>query len=341
MNEKVDLTIIIVSWNVKDLLKSCLESIAKAQGSLNLEVFVVDNASTDGTAEELENDAKLPASTSQDSSWRGGRKTCETSENAKSNLNIKIILNKENLGFAKANNQAIRKANGEFILLLNPDMKLFPDTLINIVDWMKQNPQAKIAGCHLVDKRGQTVSHVRQFPTITDQLAIILKLPHIFPNILNKYLRKNFDYTRAQKVDSVRGSFFMIRSNLNESETPASRLQKGEDSSPHTVGGDCHPRLLDERYFLWFEEVDFCRQVQQGKGEVWYTPSAKAIDHVGRSFKQLPRGKTQKYFMSSQLKYFQKWHPKPQYLLLKLAWPLGLAIAWMGEKLNLKSKTKT
>jgi len=309
MNEKVDLTIIIVSWNVKDLLKSCLESIVASQGALRLEVFIVDNASSDGTVGEIE---KYTLRQAQGGENREIKRTA-----------FQIIKNKENLGFAKANNQAIRKANGEFILLLNPDMKLFPDTLTNMVSWMRQNHQAKVAGCHLIDAQGRTLHHVRRFPKLSDQLAIILKLPHLFPNILNKYLRKDFDYSKAQKVETVRGSFFMIR--------------------PIPVGGQTFARLqeLDERYFLWFEEIDFCCQVKQNGGEVWYTPAAKAIDYVNQSFKQLPLGKTQKYFMSSQLKYFKKWYPKSQYYLLKLAWPIGLAIIWLGEKFNLKSKTKT
>ena len=305
-----DLSIIIVSWNVKDLLKTCVESIIASQGALGLEVFIIDNASNDGTVEKI---SRLIG----DPPKRRENKKLEIR-----NLNIKLIKNQKNLGFAKANNQAIKKAVGEFILLLNPDTKLFPDTLTKMVNWMRENPQAKVAGCHLIDAQGQTVYHVRRFPKLTDQLAIILKLPHIFPNILNKYLRKNFDYTKAQKVDSIRGGFFMIN---NVPKQTFARVQVE----------------LDERYFLWFEEVDFCRQIRQNREEVWYTPAAKAIDYVGQSFKQVPRGQAQKYFKQSQLKYFKKWHPTWQYLLLKLAWPIGLSLTSLGEKLNFKSKTNT
>ena len=164
MNEKIDLSIVIVSWNVKNRLKQCLESIFKARLNLNLEIFVVDNNSKDGSAEMVK--SKF--------------------------AQIKLMKNNQNLGFAKANNQAIKKAKGGFILLLNPDTKLFSDTLANIISWMRKNPQAKVAGCHLVDKQGKTIPHVRRFPSIWNQLAIVLKLPHIFPAILNKYLRKNF-----------------------------------------------------------------------------------------------------------------------------------------------------
>ena len=295
MNDKIDLTIIIVSWNVKNHLKQCLKSIFEARANLNLEIFVIDNNSKD-----------------------------DSTAMVRSNFpEVKLISNNQNLGFAKANNQAIKKARSEFILLLNPDTKLFPDTLANMVNWMKKNLQAKVAGCHLVDKQGRTIPHVRQFPTIWNQLAIILKLPHIFPSVLRRYLRKNFDYAKPQKVDSIRGGFFMMHA-ATEGDQTFGHLQV----------------KLDEQYFLWFEEVDFCRQVQKNNQEVWYTPNAKCLDYVGQSFKQISSLKKQKIFKNSMLKYFKKWHPVWQYYILKTAWPIGLSITWVGEKLNIKFPPK-
>ncbi len=302
----MDLSIIIVSWNVKEKLKENLLALFKSEGDVSFEIFVVDNNSHDGTAEMVK----------KEFSFNG----------------VKLIVNAENLGFAKANNQAIKQARGEFILLLNPDMRVLPDTLSNMVKWMRNNKQASVAGCRLIDEQGNTIKHVRKFPTIWDQLAIVLKLPHIFPNVLNKYLRVDFDYLKPAEVDTVRGGFFMIN-----------------------VGALRAMPLLDERYFLWFEEVDFCRQVYEKKarlrpafcgtaarqGEVWYTPAAECVDYVGQSFKQLPRGKTQKYFRDSMLKYFKKWHPAWQYRLLKAIWPIGMFITWLGGKTHLKSKANT
>lgn len=295
----MDLSIIIVSWNVKEKLRENLLALFKSEGDVSFEIFVVDNNSHDGTAEMVKNEF----------SFNG----------------VKLIANAENLGFAKANNQAIKQARGEFILLLNPDMRVvLPDTLSNMVKWMRENKQASVAGCRLIDEQGNTIKHVRKFPTVWDQLAIVLKLPHIFPNVLDKYLRVDFDYSKDAKVDSVRGGFFMLR---RTSPRPSPREGEGE--------------LLDERYFLWFEEVDFCRQVYEKKGEVWHTPAAECVDYVGQSFKQLPRGKTQKYFRDSMLKYFKKWHPAWQYRLLKLVWPIGMLITRLGEKTHLKSKANT
>ena len=286
----MDLSIIIVSWNVKNKLKENLLALRQSQGGLNMEVFVVDNNSADGSAEMIRR---------------------EFSE-------VKLIANSDNLGFAKANNQAIRQAKGDFILLLNPDMRVFPDTLKNMVEWMKENKKASVAGCYLVNEKGEIVKQARRFPTILDQLAIVLKLPHIFPSVLNKYLQADFDYKKSAPVDSIRGSFFMIRKETIEK-----------------IG------LLDERYFIWFEEVDYCQRVKKAGGQIWYTPSAKCLDYVGQSFSQVSKGKTQKYFRDSMLIYFKKWYPVWQYWILKLAWIPGVIFSFLGANLGIKSRVRT
>ncbi|NTW22053.1 glycosyltransferase family 2 protein [Candidatus Falkowbacteria bacterium] len=287
---KVDLSIIIVSWNVKDKLRENLQALHASTGELNFEIFVVDNDSADGTAEMVA--SEFP--------W------------------INLIANKENLGFAKANNQAIVSARGDYILLLNPDMKPAPDTMVKMVDWMRINPQAAIAGCHLINETGITVKHVRRFPAFADQLAIVLKLPHLFSGILGRYLREDFDYTQPARVDSVRGGFFMLRK-----------------ETVRDIG------LLDEDYFIWFEEVDYCRRAEKKGLEVWYTPVSECVDYVGQSFKQVKRGTTQKYFQDSMLKYFKKWHPGWQYWILKSAWPIGRTAAVLAEKIKVRPTAKT
>ena len=180
---------------------------------------------------------------------------------------------------------------------------------------MDKHPKVGVAGCHLVNEKGETIPHVRRMPTVLDQLAIILKIPHIFPGVLNKYLYKNFNYDQESEVDSIRGSFFMIRGEL---------LQK--------------IRGLDERYFIWFEEVDYCRRAREAGFKVMYTPVTECTDYIGKSFAQLPRGKTQKYFQDSMLKYFKKWHSLWEYILLAIAWPLGKIIARIGDFFKFKQK---
>lgn len=285
----MDLSIIIVSWNVREKLKDNLRSIFDSKHA-SFEVIVVDNNSYDKTADMVKN--FYPQA--------------------------KLIANRENFGFAKANNQGIKQARGKYILLLNPDMRVFDDTLSNMIVWMGHHESAWAAGCKLIDENSKIINHVRRFPRLGDQLAIIMKLPHLFSGILNNYLRKDFDYAKSAKADSVRGGFFMIRAEV---------IKK--------VG------LLDERFFLWFEEVDYCLRVWRAGGEVWYSNAAECIDLVGQSFKQLNRHQAQKYFRDSMLKYFKKWHSPLAYWILKLAWPLGLLIGRLGEKIKFKRQANT
>ena len=237
-----------------------------------------------------------------------------------------IIRNEANFGFAKANNLALKQIESRYALLLNPDMLLKPDTLGDMVGWMEKNQQAVVASCRLLDEKGEIVRHVRRFPELWDQLAIALKLPHLVPGILDKYLRPGFDDGQAAPVDSVRGAFFLINLEV------ARELKLFADSTlPY----------LDERYFLWFEEVDYCRQVRKGGGEVWYTPAAEGVDLVGQSFKQVRRQTTQKYFAASMLEYFRKWHPAWQGLLLKIAWLVGKILAKISDKIGIKGRART
>ena len=101
---------------------------------------------------------------------------------------VRLTENKNNLGFAKANNQALKLIKNKYALLLNPDMKLREDTLQNIYNWMENNKQVSVAGIKLLGEDGGIIKHVRKFPKFFDQLAIILKFPHVFPQILNKYI---------------------------------------------------------------------------------------------------------------------------------------------------------
>lgn len=279
----MDVSIIIVSWNVKDLLKENLQALYASVSDITFEVFVIDNNSADESAEMVRE--YFPQA--------------------------HIIANKDNRGFAKANNQAIEKATGRYVLLLNPDMRVHDTTLQDMVLWMDSNPQAAVAGCHLVDEAGGTVPHVRRFPRLFDQSILITKLSHVFPSLLNGYMMTDFDYSRESLVDSIRGSFFMIRKNVIEK-----------------IGG------LDERYFIWFEEVDYCKMVYKAGLEVWYTPDITCIDFIGKSFSQVMGFKKQIMFTDSMQKYFHKWHPGFQSHMINVLRPIGLGLAKIYDSMR-------
>ncbi len=286
----MDLSIIIVSWNVREILRENLRLTLSATAGLSSEVIVIDNASIDGSAAMVA--SEFPT--------------------------VKLIANAENLGFAQANNQGLTLATGRYLLLFNPDMQPNPSTFTDLIQWCDQNPGAGVVGVRLVGEHGELVKHVRRLPTLFDQLAIVLKLPHLWQGLLNHYLRVDFNYTHASVVDSVRGSFFTIRREVYE-----------------RLGG------LDARYFVWFEEVDYCRQVATNGWSVMYTPTVTCTDLVGKSFSQLPRGRSQQFFQDSMLKYFAKWHPAWQAVVLRYAWSLGSRIARTGEWLGINTRAKT
>lgn len=198
---------------------------------------------------------------------------------------VKLIANQNNVGFAAANNQGIRESTGNYILLLNPDTEIIKNSLVKSLDFIKQNEKIGILGCkHL--NTNLTIQHsVRRFPTITAIALIFFKIYKLLPNLpaIYRYMAKDFDYKVSKKVDQVAGSFMLIRKELlNE------------------IG------LLDENFFIWFEEVDLCKRAQDASWEVWYQSSAEIIHHGGSSFKQQMTLKKQKMFFKSALYYFQK-----------------------------------
>ncbi len=289
MTYPMDFSIIIVSWNVRERLRYNLERLAEST-NVTFETIVIDNASHDGTVAMLA--ADFPE--------------------------VSVIANEENRGFAAACNQGLRRAAGTYLLLLNPDMAVEPQTLERLKAWLEANPQAAVTGIKLLDSDGNLVRHVRRFPTWLDQTAIAFKLPHLLPRLLDRYIMSDFDYGQASSVDSIRGAFFVIRRPVLEA-----------------IG------LLDERFFIWFEEVDYCRRARHSGLEVWYTPAAQAIDYVGQSFNQVSTRAKQAYFRRSLLAYFSKWHPRWQVIVLRAAWSIGGLIALVASAARLRSKTKT
>lgn len=286
---EIDLSIITVGFKSREFVRELLNSLFAARGNLSIEYFIIDNASDDGLIDMVQK---------------------EFVPRADERLQIFPIQNSANLGFAKANNIGIKQSRGRYVLLLNPDMRLFTDSLTKLVEWMDNNIDAGIAGGKLVDAGGALVRHVRRFPTVADQLVLLLKLPHVFPHILDRYVATDFDYTAEAKVDSIRGSFFAIRRSVIEK-----------------IGG------LDERYFIWFEEVDYCKEAHKHGFSVWYTPEFVCTDFVGRSFSLVGGYRRQSYFTESMVKYFSKWHPRHAWMF-KILRPIALAAAWVAEKIQ-------
>lgn len=272
-NSNIVISVIIVSWNVSALLKRCLHSLISFS-KLPIEIFVVDNASRDATLAML---SEMKIKFLQES------------------LPLHIIVNEANIGFSRANNIAIKKSRGKYILLLNPDAEIMKNTLITMVQFFHEHGQCAIAGCKILNPDNTQQLSVRNFPEFFSQALILLKLHHIFPLLppLKKYFRTDFDYSVSQEIEQPMGAFFMFEKKLIEQ-----------------IG------YFDENFHLWFEEVDFCKRAEKIGLKNYYVADASILHWGGSSFKQLFPLKKQRIFNASLLYYFKKHNGLLQYFAL-------------------------
>ncbi|MBI5254496.1 glycosyltransferase, partial [Candidatus Falkowbacteria bacterium] len=163
-----------------------------------------------------------------------------------------------------------------------------PGSLKVLYDYMLAHPKVGIVGPKLVDQFGKLNKDAlpRRFPKLLDQICILLKISKLFPSCLKKYLYADLDATKEQEVDSVRGSFMFVRRELLD------KLGWG----------------FDPRYFIWFEDVDLCREAWTRGYKVVYNPFVESIDYVNQTFRHISFLQKRKWFMASMIKYFIKWH---------------------------------
>ncbi len=222
-----NLSISIVSFNSGEFLLQCLESLESVKNEANLDIWVVDNDSTDGSVEEVKK--KFPG--------------------------INLIENKENLGFSKANNQALSKIKSEYILILNPDSKIVSGTLEYMLKFLDQNPDVGAASCK-VEKADGTLdwaSH-RGFPTPWASFK------YYFLKDDSLYHLNFQNMAKPHEVDSIVGAFFLTRKSV---------LEK--------VG------LFDEQFFMYGEDLDLCYRIKKAGFKVMYVPEVKIIHYKGVS----------------------------------------------------------
>lgn len=284
MKRHMNLSIITVTYNSADQIRTVLNSVRPAIRDLSYEVLVADNGSSDETVSIVKNEYRT----------------------------VKLFELKHNAGFAAANNLAAKEAAGDYLLFLNPDMRLEPESLDKIVGWINSRPDVGIASCKLVDRNGQFCQGAkpRRLPHVFDQIMILLKIPHIFPGVLNKYLYSDFDSEIEQEVDSVRGSFLLMRRSLYEKLGWA----------------------FDPRYFIWFEDVDICRECRRAGLKVVYTPIISCVDYLSQSFNKKSGMWKQKNFTMSMLIYFRKWEPWHKWFLIALFRPVAIALTFISGR---------
>jgi hypothetical protein len=228
----LDLSVIVVNYNTSTFLRNCLQSVFEQTRGLDYEVIVVDNASWDGSREMLQHE--FPK--------------------------VRTIFNSENKGFAAANNQAIRVAQGRYVLLLNSDTRVLDGAIQETFHFMEEHREASIVGCKLLNSDGTLQPSCMSFPTVWNLFVESSFLYLVFPRtkLFGRYHMSYFNYDTIETVDFVTGAFMMIRRAVFES-----------------VG------LFDESYFMYTEETDLCYRAKQHGFNVCFIPWTTIV-HYGR-----------------------------------------------------------
>ena len=232
------LSVVIVNYNVEYFLEQCLLSVEKAIEDVPTEVFVVDNASVDGSCAMVK--ARFP--------W------------------VKLIENKDNVGFSRANNQAIRISTGEYVLLLNPDTIVEQDTFLRVVNFMDDHPKAGGLGVRMIDGKGEFLPESKRgLPTPWVAFCKIAGIYRLFRRSkrFNHYYMGYLDEHEVNQVEILSGAFMLMR-------------KKTLDQ----VG------LLDETFFMYGEDIDLSWRIIQGGWENYYFPETRIIHYKGESTKK-------------------------------------------------------
>jgi Predicted glycosyltransferases len=252
------LSIVIVNYNVKYFLEQCLDSVRKATQSIDSEIFVVDNNSSDQSLEYL----------------------------APLFPEVRFIENKENVGFSRANNQAIREAKGEYILLLNPDTVIGENTLVRTCCFMDEHPDAGALGVKMIDGSGAFLPESKRgFPSPWNSFSKMSGLARLFPHnkFFGSYHLRYLDENQINSVDVLAGAFMLLR-------------KKALD-----VAG-----LLDETFFMYGEDIDLSYRICKAGYANYYFPEV-ILHYKGESTKKDIR--YVRHFYEAMLIFFNKHYP--------------------------------
>lgn len=263
----IELSVIILNWNTKKLLENCLTSVFNQTKNINFEVIVIDNSSTDDSVKMVK----------------------------KKFSQVILIENKKNLGFAKANNQGIRRARGEYILLLNSDTKLVDNTLTKLVGFAKTKKNLGVAGPRLLN----------QDKTPQPSVAPFYTLPVVALSLFggDRFLRRS--PTQACQIDWVSGSCFLIKREV---------IKK--------IG------LLDERFFMYIEEMEFCYRSKKAGFKVWFYPQSQ-VYHLVRGSSLEGKQKVIWWIYKGLIYFYQKHFAPWQLVVLKFLLRTKAAGAWL------------
>jgi len=276
---QVDVSVIIVSWNVVEWLIPCLASVREGWGALRGEIIVVDNGSADGTPERVR--AAFPE--------------------------VRLWVNPVNRGFPAANNQGMALARGRYFFLLNPDTRVLDRAIESLVAFAEAHPEAGVVGPQLLNPDGTVQSSRRRFPTFwTALFESTWWQPYAPRGLLRRYYVLDRPDDAVQEVDWVTGAAMLVRREAAEQVGP-----------------------MDEGFFMYAEELDWCRRMRAAGWRVFYFPHAKVIHYGGRSSDQVP-ALQHLAFQRSKIRYFRKYHGAAAaaalraFLIGQYLWQIGL-----------------
>jgi len=285
----LDLAIVIVNYNVHDLLQRCLKSVYASQGEFTMAVSVVDNDSTDDSVDMVQND--FPQ--------------------------VQLITNKQNVGYPAANNQGLRRLgldNGpaeerpRYCLLLNPDTEVPPDAFRKMIAYLEQNPEVAIVGPKLVMPDGKLdLACRRSFPSPEIAFYRMLGLSRLFPNSqrFSRYNMTYLDEDELAEVDSVVGAFMMVRTEAIDQ-----------------VG------LLDERFWMYGEDLDWAKRIKDAGWHVMYNPEVTVL-HVKRASSRQNKRADVEFYRAMLIFYYKHYQAQtPRILHWAILFALAFKGGW-------------
>jgi GT2 family glycosyltransferase len=281
----LDLSIIIVNYNVKEFLQNLIHSIEKASTKITKEIIVIDNASDDGSVEFLKE--KFPQ--------------------------IRLIANKINLGFGKANNIGLKQATGKYILLINPDTIVAEDTFEKMIQFFETNKNVGLAGCKILNPDGTLqLACRRSFPGPWTSFTKVTGLSLLFPKskLFARYNLTYLDENQSYEVDAISGSFMIMRREVYKK-----------------VGG------FDEQFFMYGEDLDICYRIQKAGFKVFYVHTTQIIHYKGESTKRSSLDETKVFYNAMHL--FVKKHLSSSFLvglILRSAIGIRSSLGFIGVR---------
>ena len=287
------LSVIIVNYNVKFYLEQCLESVRRASKGLQVETFVVDNLSTDGSVAYLRE--RFPE--------------------------VTFIENRENVGFARANNQAIRQSKGRYVLLLNPDTFVGEDTLARMVEFMEAHPEAGGAGAYMLNADGTFAPESRRgLPTPFVAFCKMSGLTKLFPKsrLLGRYYMGYLDASEVNEIEAISGACMMLRREA---------LDK--------VG------LLDEDFFMYGEDIDLSYRVLKGGYKNYFIPT-RMLHYKGESTAKNSYRYAYTFYQAMRL-FFRKHYGHYSFIIslpINAATWASTFMAYISNRLRYRKKPK-